>query len=72
MSDPLKAALLSYVRVFAGAALAAYIALGKTPFDLAGDDAKVVISAGVAALVVVVANAVNPRDARYGIGAPKR
>ncbi len=70
MNAQLKAALISYARLFAGACLAAYIALGKTPFEVGGDDLKVIVSAGTAALVVVLANALNKKDERYGRGAP--
>ncbi len=66
----IKAVLVSWGRTFFAAALAQYILLGKTPFTTTVDDLKVIVSAGVAALVLVVFNAINPKDRRYGRGAP--
>lgn len=70
MNQQLKAYLISLARLFAAAVIAAYLALGTQPLDLGSQDWKALLNAGIGALVVSLANALNPKDERYGIGAP--
>jgi hypothetical protein len=71
VNQQVKAYLISYLRLFAAAAIAAYLVLGTAPLDLQWEDAKALLNAGIGALIVSIGNALNPADNRYGIGAPK-
>jgi hypothetical protein len=71
VNQQVKAYLISYARLFIAAVIAAYLVLGTAPLDLQWEDAKALLNAGVAALIVSIGNALNPADNRYGIGAPK-
>jgi len=64
-----KQILFTVIRVFAGTLLAAFVAdlANLSKFDWA--DWKPVVFAAIAAGCVVVLNALNWEDARYGIGA---
>lgn len=68
MSAKTKALLGSFGRVFAAAALAAYLELGKAPLDLRLDDAKSLVNAGIAALLLTVLNYLRPGETRFGRG----
>ena len=69
MSAQLKQILWTVLRVFAGTLLAAFLADITNLMNFAWADWKPVIVAAIAAAVVVVINALNPKDGRYGIGA---
>ena len=56
-------------RVFVGVIVASLIADLANLMDFHWDDWKPVIVAAIAAALVVVANALNPADTRYGINA---
>lgn len=71
MNQQIKAFLISYVRLFAAAAIACYLTLGKQPLELGSQDWKAIANAAIAALILGVFNALNPSDSRYGVGAPK-
>ncbi len=58
-------------RVFVGTVLAAFLADITDLMDFAWADWKPIIIAAIAAAIVVVINALNPKDARYGIGKKK-
>ena len=66
-----KSIALSYLRLFAGGAVTAFVVLDKNVFDLTLLDAKTIVGAGIGAAAVVAANALNPRDKRYGVGAKR-
>ena len=70
MNQQLKAFLLSYGRRFVASCIAAYWTVNKSPLELDFADGKVILAAGVSALILAVGNAINPSDQRYGIGAP--
>jgi hypothetical protein len=59
MNKKVKAMLASYLRSFLGAALAAG--------SIAGWDWKVVIAAGLSAVLPVALRAANPNDAAFGM-----
>lgn len=68
MSAKTKALLGSFARVFAAAALAAFLELGKQPLDLRLDDAKSLVNAGIAALILTLINYLRPGETRFGRG----
>lgn len=57
------------LRVFFSVLLAEAFATGVGILDMAWGDWKPAITAALAAVAAVVINALNPKDARYGIGA---
>ena len=61
MSRKWQAALGSYLKIFAAAAIACYLAGVRDPGML--------LDAGLAAVLPVIYNALNPADDRYGRGA---
>lgn len=65
MSEQIKSAVGTVVRVFFAAVLAQTVAVGG---DLSGESLRTVVAAGVAAAATVVFNWLNPSDSRYGIG----
>ena len=71
MSAQLKQMLYTVIRVFIGVLLAAFLADITNLMNFAWSDWKPVIISAIAAALVVIINALNPKDARYGIGAPK-
>lgn len=71
MNQQLRAYLISLARLFVTASLAVYFTINESPFDLDFDDGKAIVSAGIAAVLMSIFNALNPKDERYGIGAPK-
>lgn len=71
MSEQLKQMAYTILRVFGGVIVASLIADLSNLMDFHWDDWKPVIVAAIAAALVVVANALNPADARYGIGTVK-
>lgn len=68
MSTKTKALVGSFFRVFGAAALAAYLELGKAPLDLRLDDAKTLVNAGIAALVLTAINYLRSGETRFGLG----
>ena len=66
MNKEQKALLASWGRSFAAACVAQFLALGSSAFDLNGDAAKSIISAGVAALLPVILRWLNPNDVAFG------
>lgn len=63
-----RAAAWSAARVFLAAAGAAWIATGADVFALDAETARVVVSAGVSALVLTGVNWLRPGDPRFGAG----
>lgn len=70
MNQQLKAYFISLLRLFGVGVLGQYILINKSVFELDFADGKVLVSAGIAAVVFSLGNALNPADKRYGIGAP--
>jgi hypothetical protein len=70
VNQQIKAYLISLLRLFGVGVLGQYILINKSVFELDFADGKVIIAAGIAAVIFSVANALNPADKRYGIGAP--
>ena len=71
MNQQIKAFVISYLRLFVAAAIGAYLMLGKQPLELGSQDLKAIANAAIGALIVAVFNALNPKDGRYGVGAPR-
>lgn len=66
-----KQIAMTVIRVFVGTVLAAFIADATNLAEMDWSDWKPVIIAAIAAAAVVVLNALNPRDARYGVGSKR-
>jgi hypothetical protein len=67
--EQVKQIVYTVLRVFFGVILASLIADLANLLDFHWDDWKPVVVAAIAAALVVVANALNPKDTRYGFGA---
>jgi hypothetical protein len=61
--------LMSFWRVFAAAALAAYLEIGKSPLNLNLDDASALANAGIAAIILTLVNYLRSGETRFGRGA---
>lgn len=59
----------SAARVFAAASLAVYLEMGKAPLDLRLDDAKALLNAGLASLILTAVNYLRAGETRFGVGA---
>jgi uncharacterized membrane protein YadS len=57
--------------IFISSALAAFIGLGINIFDISLEGWKGIAGAAIASVAVAAFNYLNPRDARYGVGAKK-
>lgn len=68
MSTQVKAAAGTYARAFAAIILGLFLANGADVFSITAGDLKAWLAAGLAAVLPVAINALNPADARYGIG----
>lgn len=66
MSPKNKALLASFGRVFAAAALAAYLNVGKAPLDLRLDDLKGLVNAGIGAALLTLVNYLRSGETRFG------
>ena len=71
VNQQLKAYLISLARLFVTACLAVYFTINESVFDLDFADGKAILSAGIAAVLMSIFNALNPKDERYGVGAPR-
>ena len=58
--------VFSWLKVFISTVLALFLADGADVFSISVDDGKLWLAAGVAAVVPLVINYLNPRDSRYG------
>lgn len=65
----LRAAAASYGRVFAAASLAAFLSSGQGVSELDVEDVTLLVDAGVAAVVLTLANALRRGETRFGVGA---
>lgn len=68
MSPKRKAMLASFGRIFAAAALAAYLNLGKAPLDLRLEDLKILFNAGIGAAMLTLVNYLRSGETRFGNG----
>ena len=66
-----KQIVYTVARVFIGTMLAALVADMANLMNLNWADWKPVVFSGISAAIVVVLNALNWQDERYGIGAAK-
>jgi hypothetical protein len=65
----LRAAALSASRVFAAAAIAAWLATGQSVSELDVADLHLVLDAGAGAVLVTAGNALRRGETRFGRGA---
>lgn len=56
----------SWVKVFITVVLAQYMAMGISIFELDIESIKCLVSSGIASLIPVIINYLNPNDPRYG------
>jgi vacuolar-type H+-ATPase subunit I/STV1 len=68
VSEQIRQLAYTVARVFIGTLVAAFIADATNLVNFAWSDWKPVIVSAIAAALVVVGNALNPADARYGLG----
>lgn len=68
MSAQIKAALGTYARAFAAIVLGLFLANGADVFAVTAGDLRAWLAAGLAAVLPVAINTLNPADSRYGIG----
>lgn len=66
MTPKRKAMLASFGRIFAAAALAAYLNLGKAPLDLRAEDLKILFNAGIGAALLTLVNYLRQGETRFG------
>lgn len=66
MNKKTKAALKTLLKTFGATALAQYIALGQSIFEVSGDGWKTILSSGIAAVVTLAYGMLDPNDTRYG------
>ena len=65
----LVAVAATLLRVFLAAALGQVIAFGNGVLDFSGEQWRMVLAAGIAAVIVAGARWLNPNDPAYGRGA---
>jgi len=63
--------LLEAWRAFLATSIAVALGLGIPLLDITGGDFRTVISAGLAACLQVIVRALNPEDAKFGVGKAK-
>ena len=63
--------LLEAARAFIATSIAVALGLGIPLLDISGGDFRTVVSAGLAACLQVVVRALNPEDAKFGVGKAK-
>lgn len=63
--------LLEAGRAFLATSIAVALGLGIPLLDITGGDFRTVISAGLAACLQVIVRALNPEDAKFGVGKAK-
>ena len=69
MNHQIVQALKTVLLVFVSAALGQLMAYGGSVFDLGSGEWKGIATAGIAAVIALLYNWLNPTDARYGQGA---
>lgn len=68
MSEQIKAAAWSYVKVFLATVLALFLADGADVFAVDASDLRTWLAAGVASILPIVISALDVRDHRFGRG----
>ena len=68
MSEQIRAAAWSYVKVFLATVLALFLADGADVFAVDATDLRTWLAAGVASILPVVISALDVRDHRFGRG----
>ena len=63
--------LLEAGRAFLATSIAVALGLGIPLLDISGGDFRMVLSAGLAACLQVIVPALNPEDAKFGVGKAK-
>jgi len=63
--------LLEAGRAFLATSIAVALGLGIPLLDISGGDFRMILSAGLAACLQVVVRALNPEDAKFGVGKAK-
>ena len=63
--------LLEAGRAFLATSIAVALGLGIPLLDISGGDFRMVLSAGLAACLQVIVRALNPEDAKFGVGKAK-
>lgn len=63
--------ILEAGRAFLATSIAVALGLGIPLLDITGGDFRTVISAGLAACLQVIVRALNPEDAKFGVGKAK-
>jgi hypothetical protein len=63
---PLGKAIQSYVKTFLAVVLGLFLATGADVTSISGDDVKLWLSAGLAAVLPLIVTALNPNDTRFG------
>lgn len=66
--EQVKQIAYTVLRVFFGTLLALIVAAGVGVMDYTWADWKPLLYAAMASAAVVIINALNPKDARYGLG----
>jgi hypothetical protein len=64
--------LLEAGRAFLATSIAVALGLGIPLLDISGGDFRMIMSAGLAACLQVVVRALNPEDAKFGVGKAKQ
>jgi hypothetical protein len=64
--------LLEAMRAFIATSIAVALGLGIPLLDISGGDFRTVVSAGLAACLQVIVRALNPEDAKFGVGKAKK
>jgi hypothetical protein len=64
--------LLEAGRAFLATSIAVALGLGIPLLDISGGDFRMILSAGLAACLQVVVRALNPEDAKFGVGKAKQ
>ena len=68
MSEQIKAAAWSYVKVFVATVLALFLADGADVFAVDATDLRTWLAAGIASILPIVISALDVRDHRFGRG----
>jgi hypothetical protein len=63
--------ILEAGRAFLATSIAVALGLGIPLLDISGGDFRTVLSAGLAACLQVIVRALNPEDAKFGVGKAK-
>jgi len=63
--------LLEAARAFLAVSIAVALGLGVPLLDISDGDFRMVMSAGLAACLQVIVRALNPEDAKFGVGKAK-